>query len=919
MKYFITILLCWFISSPCIAQGETNHWYFGAKAALNFSSGSPRVLFDSQMSTSEGSSSISDKNGNLLFYSDGFYVWNRNHERMKDPVTGWISWIGDNGLATQTGVIIPWPEHDSLYFVFSVGQLGGNLYYSVVNMNRNGGLGEVQTTKVLLLENVCEKLTAINHCNKKDFWAVNRKMNSDLYYSYQITSSGISSSPVISPTGNFIMQVPFNQQYQTMGYLKNSPDGRMLAAAHAGYDYVELTDFNTTSGAVTNPRKIYARPDGINYPISDDGAYGIEFSADSRLMYVTTYYLTEFNDTSALYQFDVSVPTEAAIQASSILLYSTSWYDAVLGLQMGPDKRIYVARLSPYLSIINNPEVRGPGCNFTPDALYLDDGTGTHGSNYGLPNFIQSYFNDPIIATGNCQFSNISFSLQNIVGFSSVEWNFDDPASGPNNISTSFTPTHIFTQEGQYRVRAVLQNANGCGADTIYKIVHAGIFKVFLGEDTTICKGDTLVLRMKVPNGSNLWNNNSSDSILKVTQSGKYWVTVRLGECSASDTINVTVRPLPVFSLGEDAIICSSESLMLSPNPSPPDVIYTWNNSATTSSINTNTDGQYWLKVEEIVFGCSYTDSINIQFKTLPEYSLGPDIAICEKDTITLSAFVSGATNYLWNTGATTSGIKVFQTGIYWADVTKDGCTYRDSVVITVKPLPVVNLGNDVTLCEDQVLQLDAQNPGAQYLWQNNSTGQVFSVNKAGIYFVTVTKDGCISKDTISIKYEFKPQFTLGKDTVICNGQTILLQPTIHGTNTLSYLWNNGSTDKTFAVTQPGLYSLELSNNCGSKVDAINIANGVCKLYVPSAFTPNNDGKNDVFKASFGENVTSYTMEVYNRAGQRVFISQRIDRGWDGKINGVVQAQDSYVWVIRYKVLNDSKDYLLKGIVTLIL
>lgn len=178
MKHAIAFILFIVTSFMVTAQKETNNWYFGKFAALNFNTGTPQVLFNSQMNATEGCSSISDKNGNLLFYSDGLYVWNRNHQRMIDPVTGTLSRIGDNSDGTQTGVIIPWPSRDSMYFVFSIGQTGGNLYYSVVNMNRNNGLGLVVITKVLLLESVCEKLTAVTHCNKQDFWAVTHKFNS---------------------------------------------------------------------------------------------------------------------------------------------------------------------------------------------------------------------------------------------------------------------------------------------------------------------------------------------------------------------------------------------------------------------------------------------------------------------------------------------------------------------------------------------------------------------------------------------------------------------------------------------------------------------------------------------------------------------------------------------------------------------
>ena len=103
---------------------------------------------------------------------------------------------------------------------------------------------------------MCEKLTAIRHCNKRDYWVVTHKFNSDEYQSFLITPSGLNINAVISPTGNFIVNTNGMEFTKTMGYLKNSPDGRLLAAAHFFSDYVELTDFNTTTGIVSNPRKL---------------------------------------------------------------------------------------------------------------------------------------------------------------------------------------------------------------------------------------------------------------------------------------------------------------------------------------------------------------------------------------------------------------------------------------------------------------------------------------------------------------------------------------------------------------------------------------------------------------------------------------------------------------------------------------
>jgi hypothetical protein len=173
------------MTATAFSQGEANNWYFGVKAAISFNTGSPVPLYNSQMEAPEGVASISNKNGDLLFYSNGWNVWNRDHQVMLNGYS-----IGDNADATQSGVIVPYPDNDSLYYVFSLQQLGGNLYYSIVNIKRDGGLGEVVLKHVLLLNTICEKLTAVKHCNKKDIWVITHKFNSDEYCSFLIANTG---------------------------------------------------------------------------------------------------------------------------------------------------------------------------------------------------------------------------------------------------------------------------------------------------------------------------------------------------------------------------------------------------------------------------------------------------------------------------------------------------------------------------------------------------------------------------------------------------------------------------------------------------------------------------------------------------------------------------------------------------------
>lgn len=917
------------------SQLEADNWMFGRDYYVNFNHATvPDTVRYPPLSGilyGYGTTSYSDKNGNLLFYGGGGQLYDKNFQGFPSldifQGTPLYSTAG-NLQATQPILGIPYPGHDSLYIIFHIrcdfnNQYRTQLYYSVVNMRLRNGLGEVVPSQknVSLLNGVDVgfKLTAVTHCNKRDIWVIGHLLESDQYFSILVTDNGITPTP-LNFSGNFIPRVyPNNSLHSNnVGCAKISASGNRLAAAFKGMNFIELFDFNTQTGLASNLKTITAMPPPqdtafIPFYFSHYGPLGVEFSPSGNRLYVTSSYDLKYNTSYVrgvfVYQFDASLPLQSLVQASKYRVDSMG-YELNGAIQLGNNGRVYV-NISDNLCEISMPENLGVACNYSRYTVW----SGQFSPNGNLPAFLQSYFRYPVIATGNCQFQNISFSIQNLSGVNAILWDFGDPASGSNNTSTSFTPTHIYSQQGAFEVKAILYNSTGCGADTVRKIVHAGPFQVYLGNDTTICQGDTLTLRMNLPNAGNLWSDGSRDTAIKVTQSGTYWVRTNIGECFASDTINVTVRPLPAFTLGNDTIICSNQLINLSASPDPPGVSYIWSTGATASSITTVSDGLYWLKVRENGYGCSFSDSIIIQFRTLPEYSLGPDTAICEKDTITLNATVAAASGYSWNTGASVPAIDVYQAGIYWADVSKDGCVYRDSIDLIVKPLPVVNLGDDTTLCEDQTLLLDAQNPGSAYLWQNNSTDETYSVTKNGTYFVKVTTNGCAASDTTQIDYLLRPRFTLGPDKRICTGQEIVLNP---GLNNVSYVWQNGSTSPVLTVNDIGLYYVNAINRCGATRDSILITKGICDLYVPSGFTPNNDGKNDLFKAVGNPTLKEFRLTVYNRWGEIIFDTKDKNYGWDGRYKNIFQPNDTYVWVIKYWKSDELKPQMLKGTVNLI-
>lgn len=922
MKYLFVLLLL----SPAVlfSQKQADNWYFGNLAGLNFSSGNPLALSNGKTYTVEGVATISDRNGDLLFYTDGITVWNKTHQVMQNGYN-----LYGHPSSTQSAIIVPQPGNDSIYYIFTTTAYGqhNGLRYSTVNMKGAAGLGAIVQKNIPLITPVGEKVTAVNHCNKRDIWVVSRQFNGNNYYAWLVTPSGISASPVTSPTGNYIGD-PFNGGSDAIGYLKISPDGKKIAAAHNYYQFCELGKFDNSTGIVSNVIKVSSIPPIPSLAIAIKvvpAPYGVEFSPDSRLLYLDLglrVYMTDLinltYDMTTLNQYNITVHDSTLIAQSHYFVDSISYIptsDLENALQLANNKKIYKTHHTKNkLSVINNPNVQGAGCLYVQNAIDLGSGI----SQIGLPSFVTSYFNTfDFQSSGDCNSSTLQFQFDNPGYIDSVKWDFGDPASATNNYSNLFNPTHTFSTGGMFTVKLYCYYTSGCGQfkDSVEKTIMASAPDINLGIDTTICTGDSLVLSAGNMGSIYIWNTGSTNDSIVVTEPGTYWVTTTLNGCTSSDTIRIANYPLPQFSLGNDTLICNNLPLQLAPAPSIPGATYLWSTSENSPVITTSTAGNYWLQITDIN-GCRGRDTISIDFKQLPDYSLGNDTAICQKDSVLFNATISGADSYLWNTAQTSPIITVQQTGIYWCDVSIDGCTYRDSISLIVNPLPIIRFNTDTTLCEGHTLLLDATNPNATYLWQDGSAQSTFLVSMQGRYSVKVIMEGCESYGEINVAYTLKPHFTLGADRPICNGELITLQPVLDTSWTLK--WQDGSTQPSLLISQPGSYMLRASNTCGTTADTIMISKGQCEVRVPNAFTPNGDGINNTFRALGVDDVTQFKLTVYNRYGQVIFQTKDKYSGWNGKIHSRDADVGVYLYVIQYTNRGDNIPTTLKGTFTLL-
>lgn len=447
-----------------------------------------------------------------------------------------------------------------------------------------------------------------------------------------------------------------------------------------------------------------------------------------------------------------------------------------------------------------------------------------------------------------------------------------------------------------------------------------------LGPDLSICPGNTKILHAGTYYARYEWQDGSTDSLLSISQPGLYWVKVT-DSCDNvfNDTLLVVLAPPVPFTAGPDQSICQYDTTTLTATAGFNS--YSWGPDYRISSLNTAAvkvsplvDTQYTVKAE-LTPGCFAYDTVRITVNGVMPFTLGRDTSICKGDSITLIAGAGYAT-YQWSTGQLQQQVTVKAAGRYSVTATTAaGCRFSDTIaLLSLYDLPQPRLNKSNLLCEGQSRILD---PGAgyrNYLWNNGSQLQTLTVNGTGTYAVTVSdQNGCSGSDTTVISFiQANPAGFLPPDTTICQYDKLLITPL---KTFISYNWSTGSITASVTVAKSGMYRLEVKDQYGcTGNDTINVLvrtdclNGV---FVPTAFTPNGDGRNDSFRPLVFGKITSYTFRIFNRWGQLVYQSVNPDAGWNGKLANADQPTGTFTWSLDYSLEGQPRKQL-QGTVVLI-
>ncbi|MFN8287669.1 MAG: gliding motility-associated C-terminal domain-containing protein [Chitinophagales bacterium] len=345
-------------------------------------------------------------------------------------------------------------------------------------------------------------------------------------------------------------------------------------------------------------------------------------------------------------------------------------------------------------------------------------------------------------------------------------------------------------------------------------------------------------------------------------------------------------------NLGADTVICPGSTVTL--NTNLPCASYTWSDGSTGPTLSTANPSFYWVQVNSS--GCIKADSIIVTVFSPNQSFLDADTAYCGNFSRTLS---SGNANTVWSTGANGSQITVNGAGLYWAQINLTCGTARDTINLFQLPSPQPVLGPNLSLCTGDSLTLNASVSAINYLWSTGETSSSIIVNRVGNYWVQSWDTAiCKAADSLEV-FTGDPTFYFGADTTICGAARVLLSIPVKNA---TYQWQNNSTDSIYTVSQTGTYSATVSTPCGTASDEIlvQILPDECQLHMPTAFSPNSDGVNDVYRGVSRCGAQRYHLQVYNRWGNLLFETTDVSQGWNGIYKSAPQPTDVYIYQVEY-------------------
>ena len=436
---------------------------------------------------------------------------------------------------------------------------------------------------------------------------------------------------------------------------------------------------------------------------------------------------------------------------------------------------------------------------------------------------------------------------------------------------------------GVYLVTAT--TTEGCAVTDDIDVTLSALTSVDLGLDTTVCPGVPFILDPGYPAATCLWQDGTVSSTYAVSNSGIYSVNVSDGECQVNDQVFIEVVDAFEANLPENVSFCDQDSVLLLAAFGASD--YLWSNGAPGNQLWVTTPGAYAVTSSQS--GCDFVDNVFVSVQPLPPVDLGLDLVLCDGESVDLDPGVLGADYVIFNDTLTTPVLSVTEGGEYTVEVALNGCANQDTIEVEVRPIPEFALPEDSVLCPGGVFSLETGLTDVLVTWNTGEVGPSIDVNLPATYVATSQVSGCQFVDSIQIDVAQPIAVPLEALYTLCLGDSVTLNA-LQGESVYpsTYRWDNGSIGPQRTISRAGLYAIEVSNVCDTVEQVLEVEQVVCgcQVYVPTAFTPNNDGKNDAWFPVLDCEPFSYEVTVWDRWGRPVFQSTDPNMVWYGQVDG---------------------------------
>jgi gliding motility-associated-like protein len=934
-----------FADCDCLSK-RGNVWHFGPGFSIDFNSDSPEVLTGSPIESFEGTSSICDEDGNLLFFTNGGgrptinpavplppgTIWDQNGDVMYDM-------MGEQGggySSQQSSVIVPKPGSSSNYYLFTMDQLENpdnrGFRYFEIDMNGNGGLGEVVVADQQLYGSTYEALAAVRHENEQDYWIiiVNPQNPQREFLVYEATAFGVSLS------GNYTFDLGAFELFPSK--IKASPTGDRINQRQNGE--ITFFDFDNATGVISNPIKI---------PTTTFG-YG-DFSPSGR------YYYCEDGDLPATTERRISRIDLSNLSPDSpfeVIETLTVDADKYLQWQLGPLGQIYFFEVTgSTLGAILCPDSETPTVEPQYLSLISTPGAAFTNNSYALPNFPNHFFFRPVIPlelTGETAYD--------LCGAESVTLTVQTNKCADLLWSTGETTNNITVDApGIYTVTAT----DGCETQTLeIEVTTDNPGQISVNAPTAVCGGNSVSLTGFLDgatswtwldlDGNILFQNQTFSFIL--TQDTVLIVQAELDCGIAEEQVEIQVVPFPNVDLDVNNLSCTApDGSATIINPAPTWTAIWLDDSGNTLSNELFADGlpegDYQLEVTNTIAGQNCFSIINfsvVQTSTFESVSFEVTNNPCPGDAVGRIEVtdLDGTPPYTYQWTESSTGLEIgmastlenLQDGLYNLLVTDaEACSLELPVAITSTAPPTIELDTDPAFCggENGSIFLSADDPdNIEILLDGTPVEEADLANTfSGAYRIQVQSPaGCLWLDSLLTVEDIDP-FGLDGDTTLFafQGQPFTINLELPAGGDFEYEWSPGiglsCTDCSTPLaivegdTRFTLFLEETNTGCTGRFTVDIITRPPEKVFIPNAFSPNDDGFNDLFEvypSDAGVQLTN--MQIFDRWGELIFERAAPDATWDGTFNGQEMPVGVYVYVI--EVQKSSGSDLISGDVLLV-